>query len=88
MHLHHEGLADITISEPLPGMRKTIFSISSNGRQLIESLPKEYKDKPYTYYLKLKNDTIKKQEEKDELDTKVKLLTINQAKFQWQYLLH
>ncbi len=46
-------MADITTSEASPGMKRTLFSISSKGRQLIESLPEDYLGKPYTYQLKL-----------------------------------
>lgn len=58
------------------------YRISSAGIHFMDKLPERYGDKPYTYCLKIEKEKLDKIVSREELDDKVKKLTINGAKLQ------
>jgi hypothetical protein len=52
-----------------------VYAINSKGIFFIQNLPKEYAERPYFYHLEL-------QKEKQELDSKIKIITLSSLTFQ------
>ena len=52
------------------------YSINSKRINFIETMPDEFKDKPYSYHLKIDADKQKIQNERDEIDYKIKQITL------------
>jgi hypothetical protein len=52
------------------------YSIKPKGVEFVENLPSAFKDKPYSYYLKLEADKKVIQDEKDAIDYKIKQITL------------
>ena len=57
------------------------YSINSKGIYFIDTLPIEFKGRPYSYYLKLDEDEKALKKSKDLLDNKLKTITLNSLKF-------
>jgi hypothetical protein len=58
------------------------YWINSKGVHFIDTLPKEFKDQPYSYYLKLEEEEKALKKTRDDLDEKVKKITLNNSRFQ------
>jgi len=59
----------------------TVYAIHPEGIKLIDSLPEEYKSKPYEYFLKLKQDKLHAEVDFKELINKVNRATIETTKW-------
>jgi len=76
-HLCLDNLAFSNLQEE-PWSTKTykVYAIHPNGIKLVSSLPDEYKDRPYEYFLKLKQDSVDAEANFKELIKQVNVSTI------------
>lgn len=85
-HLCMENLAFSTEQEitntwgALPqGSTETVYAIHPNGIHLFSILPEEYTDRPYEYFLKLKQDQAEAETNFKELIKQVNIATLRSA---------
>jgi hypothetical protein len=53
------------------------YRISSKGVHFIDALSMENREAPYTYYVKIEKEALERIREREDLDDKVKAITIN-----------
>ena len=66
--LYKDGFIYREVSYPNSGLQTNRYSISTNGILHFENLPLDYNSTPYTYYLVLVKEELKKKEQKEKLE--------------------
>lgn len=83
-HIYEIGFADRGENKQRSmGSNTTVYSyfINSKGIDFVDTLPIEYSDRPFTFYMTLVTDEKANKKARDTLDDKLKEITLGNIKF-------